>query len=332
MEPIVILGLTLIALLGVFVYIIKKCSQQEPKGTKANHSSRSAMPASEAKGETFHSVETQSDLHPLYKGPDGHAAELQDLAQKAREEAIQKHLEQKVTAERSFFDILESIPSFSIVIAGTRAPKRNVTEVSEISFSNITKRTPRDKLGNFVAIDVETTGLSAASAEIIEIAAIRFVDYQPEEKFVTFTLPRKSIPGEITAVNGITDDMVKSAPPFSCIVESLQDFIGKSNIVGHNLQFDLKFIVKGGFELSRCQRKYYDTLLIAQKTLKKPRQKWDREFEYYDIDYNSDYDVDDYKLPTLCAYYSIPYFGQHRALTDCFVTGLLLKKLEADRR
>ena len=45
----------------------------------------------------------------------------------------------------------------------------------------------------------------------------------------------------------------------------------------------------------------------------------------------SDYDVDDYKLQTLCNYYDIPLVGAHRALADCYATGLLLECLAKDR-
>ena len=44
-----------------------------------------------------------------------------------------------------------------------------------------------------------------------------------------------------------------------------------------------------------------------------------------------DYDVDDYKLKTLCNYYGIPLVGAHRALADCYATGLLLECLAKDR-
>lgn len=82
--------------------------------------------------------------------------------------------------------------------------------------------------------------------------------------------------------------MVEGKPLFGQIVHSLQSFIGTDNIVGHNLEFDLKFIIKNGFDVYACNRKYYDTLEIAQKTLKKVKEKWDKEVYAYMHDYSKD--------------------------------------------
>lgn len=235
------------------------------------------------------------------------------------------------TRAEHFTATLDALPTAEIIIEDKPAAKHAVSEVYDIDFSNITKKTPRDKLGNFVTIDTETTGLSASKDEIVEIAAIRFRNYAPVEKFVTLCAPKKGISDEAARINGITADMVEGKPLFSQIVHSLQSFIGTDNIVGHNLEFDLKFIIKNGFDVYACNRKYYDTLEIAQKTLKKVKEKWDKEVHDYMPDYDRDYDVENYKLKTLCQYYGITYMGAHRALADAYVTGLLLEKLAKDR-
>lgn len=230
-----------------------------------------------------------------------------------------------------FARVLDTLPAAEIVIDDKPATKHAVSEVYDIDFSNITKKTPRDKLGNFITIDTETTGLSASKDEIVEIAAIRFRNYAPVEKFVTLCAPKKGISDEAARINGITADMVEGKPLFGQIVHSLQSFIGTDNIVGHNLEFDLKFIIKNGFDVYACNRKYYDTLEIAQKTLKKVKEKWDKEVYAYMPDYSKDYDVENYKLKTLCQYYGITYIGAHRALADAYATGLLLHALAKDR-
>ncbi len=228
--------------------------------------------------------------------------------------------------------ILDDLPHAPISISDVKAAKRSLNEISELNYSNITKRTPRDKLGNFIAIDTETTGLNVTNSEIVEIAAIRFRAFKPVECFSTLCKPRKGISEEASKINGITEDMVADKPEFGFIVQALQDFIGDDNLVGHNLPFDLKFIVKYGVDLTKSsKRKYYDTLRISQHTLKKIKEKWDSEFMDYMPDYDGDYDVIDYKLETLCFYYGIPLSNAHRALDDCYATGLLLEKLAIDR-
>ena len=215
-----------------------------------------------------------------------------------------------------FSQVLETLPEAEILISDAPAPEAPDTE---ISYSTITKKTPRDKLGNFVVIDTETTGLTVR-ASIVEIAAIRFRGFQPVEKFTTLCSPKGKISEEASKINGITADMVAGKPQFAYIAAGLQEFIGKDNLVGHNLPFDMKFIMKYGVDPTLVKRKYYDTLDIAKHTLK----KWRDGSEAY-------YDVFDYKLDTLCDYYHIPFFGAHRALADCYATGQLLERLAKDR-
>lgn len=235
-----------------------------------------------------------------------------------------------INAEK-FIEILNNLPSADIVVEEKIAGKRPVKESYDVYFSNITKKTPRDKLGNFVSIDTETTGLNASQNEIVEIAAVRFRGFKPVEKFVALCAPKKGLTEEASRINGITAEMVEGKPQFGQVVHSLQAFIATDNIVGHNLDFDLKFIVRGGFDVYANKQKYYDTLEIAQKTLKRAKDKWDKEVQGYITDYDRDFDVMNYKLKTLCDYYGITYCGAHRALADAYATGLLLQALAKDR-
>ena len=60
--------------------------------------------------------------------------------------------------------------------------------------------------------------------------------------------------------------------------------------------------------------------------------KWDKEYGEYVINDNYDYDVEDYKLTTLCDYYEIRDNSfAHRALSDALATGLLFKNLAKDK-
>lgn len=116
--------------------------------------------------------------------------------------------------------------------------------------------------------------------------------------------------------------MVENAPSFNQIVNSLSSFIGNSNIVGHNLEFDLKFLYKNGLNIFSAKRKYFDTLSIAKRTLKRFNEKRPDTF----------YDVDDYKLTTLCDYYKIRgNLSAHRSSSDSLATGYLFKHLSEDR-
>lgn len=232
-----------------------------------------------------------------------------------------------------FQNRINNLNTFKITLSDTKHKILPVLDLEgNVKYTSITPKTSFDRIGSFVVVDIETTGLSCANSKIIEVGAIKFEDWTPVEKFHTLINPGKHIPNDATEVNNITDEMVANSPTFAEIIECLDSFIGKSNIVGHNLAFDLKFLYHFGYDFTSCKRKYYDTLEIAQRTLKKPRMKWDKEWEEYTINDNYDYDVENYKLTTLCDYYKIidDTFA-HRALTDAFATGLLFMNLAKDK-
>ena len=228
-----------------------------------------------------------------------------------------------------FQEKIDNIPTIEITLTDKKIKKQSTAELDElIKYTNISSKTNFDKIGSFIVIDTETTGLSSAKDSIIEIAAIKFDDWTPISKFHTLINPGKHIPEEASNINNITDDMVNNSPSFAQIVDCLISFIGESNIVGHNLPFDLKFLYRHGYDFTSIKRKYYDTCEISKKILKKPKMKWDKEFKEYLINDNYDYDVIDYKLTTLSNYYDIrDNLFAHRALSDAFATGLLFQKL-----
>jgi len=97
-----------------------------------------------------------------------------------------------------------------------------------------------------VAIDLETTGLDAQKDAIIEIAAVRFSGTRIEAEWTTLINPGRPIPPLITQLTGITNDMVRNAPPIKAVIQDLADFIGDAPVVGHNVRFDLGFLQKNG--------------------------------------------------------------------------------------
>ena len=249
---------------------------------------------------------------------------VQDDAEKERKRKREEYLQQKLKEAQ---EELENLPRHLINISDE--PRKRNTGYEEPTFSNIT---PKGKYSEFVVFDTETTGLAPSRGRIIELAAIRFVDGVPTEIFETFINPEKPIPAEASAINHITDDMVASAPTISQILPAFEAFVGKSPLVAHNLAFDLKFIYYSGSNIMDTPRKYFDTLKISQKMLKRPKSKYDKEFEMWETDYDSEYDVDDHKLETLADYYNITFPCKHRAAADAIVTGKLFLNLISDKQ
>ncbi|MBN1970315.1 MAG: 3'-5' exoribonuclease [Candidatus Delongbacteria bacterium] len=124
------------------------------------------------------------------------------------------------------------------------------------------------RLNEFVAIDIETTGLNTYVDKIIEIAAVRFVDGEKTDTFQTFIDPGMKLPDEISQITGIRDDDLIGKPEIDKVLPSFFEFIGTSPLVGHNISFDLEFLkyyaAVYGVETSFRTAKVHDTLLLSQ--------------------------------------------------------------------
>lgn len=202
---------------------------------------------------------------------------------------------------------LESIESVEVVPKDNASLSRNpVEDIPEIKYSPIGSSFNKDKLTSFVVIDTETTGLSAARDRIIELSAIKFVEFEPVLSFSTMINPQMHISEKATEVNGITDSDISNAPLIEQVAEQFLDFIGSLPIVGYNLPFDLKFIYASGIDFTVKGRKYYDALDLCRKIYKK--------------------ELDSFKLSDVADYLGIYRDSEHEALSDCLATGLVLEK------
>ncbi len=164
--------------------------------------------------------------------------------------------------------------------------------------------------GDYIAFDLETTGLSPKTDYIIELTAVRFRDFKPVSAFSTLINPiMVDIPSNITRITGIDDSDVLGAPMIQQVMQSFTEFIGDDDMVGHNIRaFDLKFLYRFGFEMDESPRNYYDTLSMARKLIPEGA-------------------VENNKLETLLDYFGITRRSAHKGLTDSVAEGMLFGKL-----
>lgn len=100
-----------------------------------------------------------------------------------------------------------------------------------------------------VVIDVETTGLDPNEDRVICVAAIK-LDLAEAARtgqinattYRALVSPERPISADATAVHGITDEAVRGKESFAQIAQGLRDFIGDAPIIGHNVQFDKRFL------------------------------------------------------------------------------------------
>ena len=93
-----------------------------------------------------------------------------------------------------------------------------------------------------VYVDIETTGGSARSSRVLEVAAIRVEPDGSTREFSTLIDPETYIPANITRITGITSGDIKDAPKFNDIADELNDIVSDAVFIAHNVRFDFSFL------------------------------------------------------------------------------------------
>ena len=162
----------------------------------------------------------------------------------------------------------------------------------------------------FVVFDLETTGLNNTAVSgmmdrIIEVGAVKISGGRIIEKFSTFVACPVKLSAEIVSLTGIEDSMLVGAPEVGAVMADFFRFCEGCELVGHNVQFDSKFIrhygEKEGYLFDHAQ---HDTVSYAQEVLRLPN----------------------YKLNTVADHFGFA-FNHHRAYDDAFVTAKIFIEL-----
>lgn len=233
-------------------------------------------------------------------------------------ERCKEHAQKMIEASNNFRVQLEQIPQIAIIPDYSVPPL--LSKKDEFPFfdtTNITARTSLNKIGIYYAVDVETTGLNPLLDEIIQIAAVRFINFEPVDVLTTYIKPRNGLKPAAMKINGITELDVAEAPYVENVINQLSDFLTTSPtgenapIVGHNLGFDFKFLCANGVAAFLNKRKYYDTLELSRR-------------QYAS---SNSFKLDDLVRDIL----HIDRSDAHSALSDALATGLLFKEICKER-
>lgn len=160
----------------------------------------------------------------------------------------------------------------------------------------------------YVVIDLEMTGLSAKTDQIIEIGAVKIKNHQIIETMDFLVNPRCPIPTRVVELTGITDEMVALGRDKDEAISELLDFVEGQVLVGQNINFDYSFLKQWAVNHKRpLEAKACDTLKIARVLLPPEQSK---------------------KLECLCQYFGIERPREHRALDDAKETWQVFEKLK----
>lgn len=160
----------------------------------------------------------------------------------------------------------------------------------------------------FIAFDLETTGMKPNEGMIVEIGAVLFEGNRALKTYGTLVDPGMPIPPDASAVNGITDGMVRGKPRIADVLGPFAEFCGNLPLVAHNAPFDFKFLLED-VKLHRASAPrgvVLDTLPLARKVFP---------------------GLPNYKLWTLVRHFNFPSGTFHRAEEDSAYCGLLFDRI-----
>ena len=159
----------------------------------------------------------------------------------------------------------------------------------------------------YVAFDLETTGLSSRDDTIIEIGAVILKDGVEVDRFQTFVDPHKKLDKKIVDLTGITDAMLVGAPSIEEVLPKFLDFCGDRPLIAHNADFDVGFVRAAANRLGLAfDSTSVDTLILSQNLLQH---------------------LSKFKLNIVADALSLPEFNHHRAADDAMTCGLVFDRL-----
>ena len=161
---------------------------------------------------------------------------------------------------------------------------------------------------NFIGFDIETTGTLSHQDLIVEIAAVLFQGGQVQDTYQSFIGIEDTMPEQATAINGITDKMLKGQPSLQQVLTEFAEFCGNHLMVAHNAIFDFQFIAR---DIKKNQTRSPAGMVLDTYTLAK------RVFP----------GMVNYKLATLCDYLKIEGETFHRAKADSVACGRLFLQI-----
>jgi DNA polymerase-3 subunit epsilon len=122
--------------------------------------------------------------------------------------------------------------------------------------------------------DLETTGVDVAKDRIVEIAVLKVYPGGDKEMKTKIVNPEIPIPKEISAIHGITNEMVKDKPTFKEIATELYQFIEGCDLAGYNSnKFDIPLLaeefLRAEIDFDISKRRLIDVQTIFHKMEKR---------------------------------------------------------------
>lgn len=156
----------------------------------------------------------------------------------------------------------------------------------------------------YAIVDIETTGSSANYGKITEVAILIHDGKRVVDEYQTLLNPERVIPMNITALTGISNEMVRDEPRFFEVAKEIYQMLEGNIFVAHNVNFDYSFLKNEFQQLGgTLNLKKLCTVRLSRKVF--PGLK-------------------SYSLGNLCDHFGIANHARHRAMGDARATVELL--------
>lgn len=163
-------------------------------------------------------------------------------------------------------------------------------------------------------IDFETTGLSPAMGDrATEIAIVLLEGAKVVGRFQSLMNTGVRISPFIEAYTGISNEMIRTAPPAAEVMADAARFVQDAPLVAHNASFDQRFwaaeLGRLGGE-ARTDHAFACTMLLSRRLYPQARS---------------------YRLGALASFHALPDTGRaHRAMADAEMAAALLSRIRDD--
>ena len=126
---------------------------------------------------------------------------------------------------------------------------KNIFNNIKAYFLNINRyKTAATQESVFTVLDTETTGLNVNEGHrIVSIAATKIKNLKITNEILDELVnPERQISEPSIKIHHITQEQVQNKPVLKQLDEKIYNFLENTVLVGHNLNFDIKFIVSSG--------------------------------------------------------------------------------------
>lgn len=161
----------------------------------------------------------------------------------------------------------------------------------------------------FAVVDVETTGGAHwRGHRVVDISIVEVMGGEIVDEYQTLINPGRAVPPSITALTGITTEMILRAPYFEHVAEEIGSRLRGRVFVAHNVGFDWGFVAA---ELMRADVDAPDvprvcTVRMCRRLVPALRRR---------------------NLDVVCRHFGVEVHARHRAHGDALATARVLLRL-----